>query len=159
MNNQRFGSTPPARHVRKGAAQEQTPETPSPKLWKVMHHPRWTEVHPEAKEFFAMGQYKFAISKRKGAPISLIDEIKVGDRIIVEPQTMLRKNGQPRKNPERSKMFRYGTVSSECRLEEDQLDQPEKNPLYGFCVDWDDDFVPADASIKSKPFKTFTRIK
>ena len=162
LSNTRFGSSPPARHVRKGApapppAPPSEPE-PAPKLWKAMHKPHWV-VHPEADAFFAMGKYKYAISRRKGTPKSLIRDIKVGDRIIVEPQTMIRKNGQPRKNPEKSMMFRYGTITTESRLEEDQMGQPEGNPLYGFCVDWDDSFVPSDPTIINKPFKTFTLIK
>ena len=152
LSNTRFGSAPPARHDRE-------PE-PAPKLWKAMHHPKWV-VHPEADAFFAMGKYKFAISSRRGTPESLICDIKVGDRIIVQPQTMVRNNGQRLKKPKKSNLFRYGTITTESRLEEDQMVQQRlsDNPLYSFCVDWDDSFVPSDPTIINKPFKTFTLIK
>ena len=146
----RSGSTSPPRHTH-------TREEKG-NLWKAMHKPN-SVFHPEADAFFAMGKYKFAISSRRGTPESLIHDIKVGDRIIVEPQTMLRKNGQPRKNPEKSKMFRYGTITTESRLEEDQMGQPKENPLYGFSVTWDDAFVPADPSIINNPFQAFTLIQ
>ena len=99
----RSGSTSPPRHMH-------TREEKG-NLWKAMHKPN-SVFHPEADAFFAMGKYKFAISSRRGTPESLIHDIKVGDRIIVEPQTMLRKNGQPRKNPEKSGKVRKSLEKS-----------------------------------------------
>jgi hypothetical protein len=122
-----------------------------------MHQPEW-EIHSEPDTFFAMGKYKYAISRRKGTPKSLIHDIKIGDRIIVQPRTMVRNNGERRKSPKNSKLFRYGTITTESRLDADQTGRPAENPLYGFCVDWDDAFVPADPTIINKPFKAFTRI-
>ena len=162
LSNTRFGSSPPARHVRKGApAPPPAPESaptppPAPKLWKAMHHPKWEGVHPESDAFFAMGKYKFAIHDPT-TPKSLLSEINIGDRIIVQPRTMFRKNGQRLKSEKKSNQFRYGTITTESRLEEDQIGTD--CPLYGFCVDWDDSFVPSDPTIINKPFKTFTLIK
>ena len=169
LSNTRFGSSPPERHVRKVAsapaplpaptsapAPAPAPTPPAPKLWKAMHHVEWT-VHPESEDFFAMQNYKFAI-KKITTPESLITDVNPGDRIIVEPQTMVGKRGRRLKNPKRTKKFRYGTVTSNPSLDEDQTGV-NKCPLYSFSVDWDESFVPADPSIINDPCKTFTLIK
>ena len=157
MNNQRFGSTPPSRHNRGGSAQEQSEETPQPKLWKAMHHPKWEGVHPEADSFFAMGKYKFAIHETT-TPKSLLSDIKVGDRIVVQPRTMIGKHGNRLLNAKYIDQFRFGTITTESVLEPDQSGTIDA-PLYGFLVDWDDSFVPVIPGMRNNPCKTFTLIQ
>jgi hypothetical protein len=166
LSNTRFGSSPPARHVRKSApapaplpapAPAPAPTPPAPKLWKAMHHVKW-DVHPESDDFFAMKNYKFAV-KKITTPESLITGVNPGDRIIVQPQTMVGERGGRLKNPRRTEKFRYGTVTSNPSLDEDHiLRAGHTSPLYSFSVDWDESFVPADPTIRNDPCKTFTRI-
>lgn len=140
--------------------EETTTNTISSKnLWKAIHHPSWKGVHPEPDAFFDMGKYYFAISKH--TPKSLLSEIKIGDRIVVQPQTMIRKRGnEPLKHKRALPYLRYGTIISNPILETDPalIACTKRKTLYRFRVDWDDSFVPVSPKVKSNGRKTFTLI-
>ena len=128
---------------------------PSPKLWKAMHRPE--KSHGEPDIFFSSGKYTFAITKRT-TPISLISSLSVGDRIVVQPRTMIGKNNRVLQNAKNLPMMRYGKITTKPALEPDQKGR-RKHPLYYVCVKWEEKVYPDNPNLKNSPFKTFTLIK
>lgn len=159
---------------------ERRPRTPSPtktlspkavtptslsngaKLWKVMHHPEWGHVgHPEPEEFFSLGCYWFCISSGS-TPKSILGELNAGDRIVVQPKTMVGSRGKCLKDARGLKELRYGKIVSEP-LQTPHTDSPD--PIYAdprwyyVKVEWARESAPPHPSYKSNPCKTFTLIK
>jgi hypothetical protein len=126
------------------------------KVWKVMHHPEWgTATHPEPEEFFALGRYCFCISNGS-TPSSILEELKDGHRMVVQPKTMVSSRGKRLKGARGLNEHRYGTIMSDPRLDPDS--SPGK-PWYYVNVEWSQTSEPFNPLCKSNPCKTFTLIK
>lgn len=129
---------------------------PATKLWKAMHAPHWSQ-HGEPDDFFKKGKYPFAISK--GTPESMVTDLAIGQRIVVQPRTKIGKNGRVLKNIKEKQVLRYGTITSRPIRDLDDTEQSEEHPLWYVNVEWDKESVVADSTIRNKPFKTFTLIE
>lgn len=136
--------------------------------WKAMHRPDW--IHGEPEDFIRSGKYNFAI--RKGTtPESLVKDIAVGDRIVIEARTMKGKKKSQLDKPRSLKYWWVGTITTIPKREKNQgtsggcrnnHDHRAKHPLYYFCIDWDKEGSKVSCTSSPPcpagwPCKTFTR--
>lgn len=124
------------------------------KLWKVMHHPEWGfNPHPEACEFFELGEYWVCVG-HPSTPKSTVDEVNVGDRFVIQPKTTIGKRGKKVKKPCPcdKDIYRFGTVRSKAINVGGDLGI---NGWVKFKVDWTES-IPYNGRYKNSGQKTIT---
>jgi hypothetical protein len=155
LSNTRFGSSPPERHVRKGAPAPAPAPAPVPappaNVWKAMHKPKPTK-HGEADEFFSSEKYTFCITN-PSTPSSILKELTAGTRMVVQPLTMIGKKGVRVMNTQKLDYVRYGEITSQEPTF--WKNQSDGKPWYYVRVTWGPR-ARIPENMKQTPQKTFT---
>ena len=120
-----------------------------------MHHPEWEfNPHAEAPEFFELGEYWVCVG-HPSTPASVVYEVDVGDRLVIQPKTTVGKRVKKLKVPRPcdKDIYCFGTVRTKAK----SVTDPElsRKGWVKFKVDWEES-IPYNGKYTNKAQKTIT---